>query len=212
MQKIETLKLRLQVEEDAEEPKETPVPFTHEKLREILLRKIEDIKTALQKSGDYRLWAVPINGVKYAEEQLIPTITSANNDLDGTLRLVSSIIDIRQQFAYSSENIPRVGALRELADILPREVRSSESSDLSESELSQRKTQALKQLDELKDILRRSGDQRLWMLPNQICDTVRTLVEEIRIGGDNPSEHGMIQTRLNTAEGINEHYRGLYSK
>src|SRR3989344_3901845 len=147
MQKIETLKLRLQVEEDAEEPKETPVPFTHEKLREILLRKIEDIKTALQKSGDYRLWAVPINGVKYAEE-----------------------------------------------------------------ELSQRKTQALKQLDELKDILRRSGDQRLWMLPNQICDTVRTLVEEIRIGGDNPSEHGMIQTRLNTAEGINEHYRGLYSK
>lgn len=211
MQKIEALTLRLQIGKSAEQSKEAPLPFTHEMLQKLLLNKASAIKEVLQKSGDYRFWVIPMNNIKYAEEQLIPTITPANNDLDGTLRLTQSFMDIRPQFACSSDNIPRVGVLRELAGILPKEAGAKENSGLPETELSQKKTESSKHLDEFKDILKRSGDNRFWILPNQVIDTARTLLGEIRIGGDNPSEHGMIQARLNTVEAINKYYRETYS-
>ena len=210
MKKIEALKLRLQIGKSPDQPKESPVPFTHQKLQELLSKMTTDIKKALQNSGDYRLWVLPLNGVKYAEEHIIPTITTSNNDLDGTLRLIQSIIDIRQQFAYSGD-IPRVGALRVLAGILPKEDKVSQSSGLSETELSQRKTEASKQLDELDVAFKRSGDQRLWMLPQQACDTVKILLEEIAIGGAKQSAE-MIQDRLNSIDGIVKHYKEIYSR
>lgn len=209
MQKIEALRLRLQIGKGIEQSKEPTAPLTHQKFQELLLRRVTDIKDWFIKSGgDYRFWTIPNNALTYTETQLIPTVTEVNSDIDGILRLIQSIMDVRMQFAYS--DIPRVGALRELAKVLPKETGSNEDSGLSETGLIQRKTEASKQLEELKDIFKRSGDQRLWMLPNQVCDTARTLIEEITIGGDNPSKPSMILARLNAVEGINKHYRETY--
>ena len=210
-EKIKTLQVRLQIGKGPEtQAKEAPMPLTHESLQQLLLQKTEDIKKTLT-SGDYRLSITPMHSLKYAEEQLIPTITEANNDLDGTLRLIQSIMDIRKQFVRSSEDAPRVGALRELAGMLPRqETTGSKGPSLSEAEFSQRELDLSQKLKNMIDVvIRPSSESLLWTLPKQHLQTSQALLEEVNMTDVNQGRSAMIRARFNTVESHINHVKGL---
>jgi len=211
-EKIKALEVRLQIGKAPEaQAKEASIAFTHETFRELLLKRAEDARGALRKSGDYRLWILPMHSLDYAEKQLIPTITADNNDLDGSLRLIQSMMDSPKLFAQTSVDSPRVGALRELAGMLPRkEITGSKISNLSQEVLNERKVILSKELDDFDGLLKRSGDIRLLTLPIKVCDTAKTLLGEITTGAANQSGSGMIEGRLNTIKPILENYKKMY--
>lgn len=212
-EKIKTLEAGLTLTKAPEAPEahpnKAPKAITHETLREFLLKQSEAIRGTLRKSGDYRLWILPMHILEYTEKQLIPTITADNRDLDGNLRLIQSMImgNIR------GVDSPRLGVLREFAGMLPRkEITGSEISNLSQKELNQRREELLKGVDDFRNKVQRSGDYRLWILPMQVCDTAKTLLGEITVGGVNQSGSGMIEGRLNTIEPILQDFNEMYHR